>query len=453
MTTAKQTKPTKAQQLDLDNIKIDTLAEIQGKKEALNALVKANPYIEIKDNATYEQAKKNRTTLRTGRTDTEKEAKAILDKIKTNLTDPVKKIYSEFVELVKPAEDKQQEEIKRYEDVKEQEKQEKARLEEERKQNHINNINKFYDAEKAKVDNLDYAASLEYEVKAVYEGLPVPEGFFEEYQTMFEAKVETLKMHLIDRKRTLQQQEDIRLENDRLAAERAEIERQVNIKGEIQHWFNQWENNIENFMEFEDIQKVTDTFLNEKPIDVAEFAELYAERRAILVKKLETRTDLLNKQEEQRLKDEEFLNQQIELERERRTILTDKRKLELQHLGFDKELTYSKNELHIMFPIEDILCDKEEWEEFIKDTELKIAESKLPKDAPTDFEVKEPEIVNAVELHELAIQEKHIVSEVETFNPDRKVVEKKLINFIKNADYKILLEMLVQHGLATAIED
>ena len=54
--------------LKLDDLKATNLPELQGFKETQEALVKQYPFIEITDNASYETAKKHRTTLLKGRT-------------------------------------------------------------------------------------------------------------------------------------------------------------------------------------------------------------------------------------------------------------------------------------------------------------------------------------------------------------------------------------------------
>lgn len=388
-----ETIPQKATKkpFSLESIKVDTLAEIQGKKEALQAVITSNPYVEITDTATYEQAKKHRTALRTARTETEKEEKAVFAKVKEILTEPLKGIYGEFKDTIRPAEDKQQAEVTRFEDTKEQERQERLRQEEERKQKHRDTIENWYNTTKSMIDNLNFEAAKEYVIEAVYQGLPIPDGFFEEFHVDFETKVDFLKYHLEDKKRQLQREEDLRVERENLDREQAERNRIDGIKNTIEAWYNQWENNIERFMEFEDIEKVTRQFSDEKVLDCAEFQPLYAEKRAALVKKLENRTATLTTQEDLRKKQEDIDRQQNQVRLDQQALLIDKRKSQLTAMGFDKDGAYDNNGLKLIISEDDLLADSDDWHKFIQDATDKITAAAQP--SPDEIQVTDATVL------------------------------------------------------------
>ncbi len=115
--------------ISLEQIDANKLPELQGWKEKQEQLVKDNPFMEITDNTTYAEAKKRRTALVSGRTEIQKADKLIASKLK-DFRNKVSQISNSLIEISKPHEEKQQEEVKRYEAVKEQERQEKIRLEE-----------------------------------------------------------------------------------------------------------------------------------------------------------------------------------------------------------------------------------------------------------------------------------------------------------------------------------
>lgn len=115
--------------LKLDDLKATNLPELQGFKETQEALVKQYPFIEITDNASYENAKKHRTTLLKGRTSLEAQDKLIASKL-SNFRKDVKTIIDDLVAITLPHEVKQQEEVKRFEEIKENERIEKERVEE-----------------------------------------------------------------------------------------------------------------------------------------------------------------------------------------------------------------------------------------------------------------------------------------------------------------------------------
>jgi hypothetical protein len=99
---------------------------ITAQKEQVE-LVKANPFIEITNTKTHEQAKVNRTALRSGRVKIQGAERIIASKIR-QFRDKVKIKAASLVDISIVAETKQQLELDRYEQVKKERKAEKERI-------------------------------------------------------------------------------------------------------------------------------------------------------------------------------------------------------------------------------------------------------------------------------------------------------------------------------------
>ncbi|AIX11900.1 hypothetical protein [Flavobacterium phage FCOV-F14] len=205
--------------ITIENLDVNKLPELQGMKEQQIKLVEENPYIEIIDNKTFEEAKKRRTTLLKGRTSLESQDKLIASKL-TNFRKQVGNVTKELIEITLPHEEKQQEEVKRYEQVKENERLEKERLEQER----IDNIkNKISDFESYAIDQInkwgvsvltDPEIANEFEEDLDYE--------FEEFDILYQqAKTRVIEFSK-SKFNSIQEKENQRLENERLAREKAE---------------------------------------------------------------------------------------------------------------------------------------------------------------------------------------------------------------------------------------
>ncbi|KUF38995.1 hypothetical protein AS361_03875 [Myroides marinus] len=415
-----------SQEFSLDTFKVSALKEVQNKREQQLKIVEDNPYIEITDNETFTNAKKNRTALVTARTSLEKEQKLVINKVKENITTPITKLYTEFIDITKPHEEKQQAEVKRWEDIKEQERLEKVRLEEERKQKHVNNIKEIISTISEQIKKLDYATSLTYQVTPILNGEEVTIEIFEEYGTTLLSELESLKFSLSARQSTLKEQENLRLERESLENERLENERINNHKQTINSFYNGWINKIYTST-FESFQSIKKAFNDEPSINVQEFQPEYAAKRTELVKEFENREILLNNQETQRVElekqrqeqeaqskrlAEENAKKQAELEAnqkaEQERIQTENKRLEeekqalqkekdellksqrivaLKNLGFDDDLVLNLKHCKIVFPVEDILCPEEEFQDLMNNTKYRIENPPIPKVEETTQEV------------------------------------------------------------------
>lgn len=461
--------PQTEQSLSLDNFNVNTLQEVKNKKEQQLQIVKDNPYVEIIDNETFTIAKKSRTTYVTARTALEKEQKLVIKKVKENITIPITNLYNEFIDITKPHEEKQQTEVKRWEDIKEQERQEKLRIEEERKEKHRNNIKTIVYTVSEEIKNLDYATSLVYQVKATINGQEVSTEEFEEFTPTLLAEIESLKFTLESRKATLKEQEDLRLEREKLENERKENERINGHRQTIQDFYNGWINKIytSTFLTFQGLKK---QFHDEKPHNVQEFQPEYAAKRAELVKEFEQRESLLNSQEQQRIELErqkqaqeakeaetkriaeinkaeeeakqkaeneriELENKRIEeakqaLQKDKDEFLKNKRITSLKALGFDDDLVLNLEHCKIIFPLEDILCPEEEFQDLLNNTKYQIENPPVEEETPCwvkaafpeDFTDKTPPLmdIESIENDQIILVE---------LNEQQKIMQTLLVDF------------------------
>lgn len=119
------------QTFDIANLNPSQVTELKGWETKQNELVKGHPFVEVVDAESYDQAKKNRTALRTGRTDIQKQDKTIARVIKDFRTKTME-YAQKLVSITEPHEKKQQESIDKWEAVLEEKRQAKAKAEQER---------------------------------------------------------------------------------------------------------------------------------------------------------------------------------------------------------------------------------------------------------------------------------------------------------------------------------
>ncbi|EHQ41496.1 hypothetical protein [Myroides odoratus] len=400
------------QTFSIENFNVNALEEVKNKREAQLKIVEDNPYTEITDTETYTTAKKHRTAYVTARTSLTKEKKVVIDKVKEKITKPISDLYDEFIDITKPHEEKQQKEVTRWEDIKENERLAKLQIEEDRKQAHRDNIKTIATTVSEEIKNLDYNASLTYEVKPLLNGEEVSPDSFEEFKGDLLGELESLKFLLSSKKDTLKEQEDLRVERERLENERKENERISGHKQAIQDYYNCWINRIYS-VTFENFKALKSFFNKESPIRVDEFQKEYAAKRAELVKEFEQRETLLNNQEQQRIElekqrqkqeaeakriAEENAKKQAEIEatqkaeqeriqaenkrleeekqalqKEKDELLKSQRIQTLKNLGFDDDLVLDTENVKIILEESQLLCSEEEFTTFIQETEERLA--------------------------------------------------------------------------------
>lgn len=214
----------KKEEFSLDTLKVSNLPELQGWKEKQEQLVKDNPYVEITDNKTYDVACKNRTELLKGRTELEKQDKLIASKLASFRKD-VKTETDKLIEITKPHEEKQQEEVKRFEKIKEEEKAEKERLEKER----VDKINSAIDS--FETDSYLLIQKMTFEtkdsVKDELNKLANSEFDYEEFDILFEQAKARIENSFAEKIESVNKAEAQRVETE-LANKRAEEEKRKN---------------------------------------------------------------------------------------------------------------------------------------------------------------------------------------------------------------------------------
>lgn len=208
---------------EIEKMEANNLPELQGLKEKQLQIVKENPFVEIVDSKTYEEAKKSRTTLVSARTEIEKQDKLIASKIK-KFREMVSSASVELIAITKPHEDKQQDEVKRYEAIKGQEKLEKARLEEERKSKIKDSIDAIFKTALQKIENLSFELIETLKVDFEQNLYKTDVSQFEEFENIFNTKLNLLKGQFDYKVKILNDEEARRKEDERLKIEREKLE-------------------------------------------------------------------------------------------------------------------------------------------------------------------------------------------------------------------------------------
>ena len=446
-TKKKEVEAVEAKLITIDDFNVNALAEIQGKREQQMQLVKDNPYVEITDNTSWEVAKKARTALRSGRTGLTAEEKAVLAKVKSVITDPVKTVYKELIAITEEAETKQQIEVKRYDDIKENERIERERVEEERKATHRNNINEFFSVNNAAIQNLDYETSKTFELEPKIAGEVVNPEAFEEFEELYESKLEVLKTQLSEKVRMLQQKEDLKVEQARLAKEKQDREREEGIKRNIDLFYETAHGLISN-LELKNIENAEKMFDSSKSSDYFEFAPLFEDKVTSLKSQLAEKIKFLKAKEEMR-KDRE----EIALQKKENLIAS--RKNELKALGFDDKLQYIGNKITLLLPIDFIeKSEDDKWNNWVKEIKLSIEKDNITEPEPIIEEVVE-EIIQPTE----AVEEIEVTEEVDEIQdvdyeeiseepePTRIELRALLITFAEESDYLTLHNACIKLGL------
>jgi len=204
-------KSTKSTPVELMTIDPKNIKELSGWEVKQNELVKNHPFVKITDNETYEEAKKNRTALRTGRTDIQKQDTSIGSFFR-ELRSKTKKIADSLIDITKPHEDKQQAEIDVWEAKKAEEKAEKERIEQER----IDAIKKVIsDCDQnitEVIDGMTFETIKESRDKCVDFIAIAGKTEFEEFDVLFEDMVERQQKNINETIERLKKAEEQRLQ-------------------------------------------------------------------------------------------------------------------------------------------------------------------------------------------------------------------------------------------------
>ena len=177
------------------------LLSVKDRTAELKSVVEQNPLIKDVDKDNYEQAKNHRTTLRTHRTQVDKEVKEICS-VLAAASKNVKQIAADkLYPIILPAEEKQQQEIDKYEEVIKKEKQK----EEEKLRDAKDKINEFCNItinDSNNQVNLDSLEEIAKEFEIEFSQLSYPEQLKEEA----EAHKNRVLLALESRRRLLKMQ-------------------------------------------------------------------------------------------------------------------------------------------------------------------------------------------------------------------------------------------------------
>jgi len=228
----------KTQLIKLEDINGSQIVDVSKWEKLQNEIVKENPFIEISDTATYNQAKSNRTALLKGRTSLigangqQGIIRSTLKAIQNNAIE----VLGELANITEPYYEKQQDEVKRYESIIEEKrlerlkKAEEERLLEEKRIQDINDvISAVFSEYKTKISEMTFD-SIEEIKKDIWDNLKernVEE--FEEFEVTYYSTVNHIEELLNESIQSLTTTENQRLENLRLADERKKFEEEKAI--------------------------------------------------------------------------------------------------------------------------------------------------------------------------------------------------------------------------------
>jgi hypothetical protein len=299
-----------SQLIKLEKFSIEQLPELKGKKEQVKKEIEKFPLIaEIVDSKSYEDAKKSRTGVKTLRTGLQKESKMVLGKIKEHILNRVSVAYDEITNEVIEEERKRQEPIDVYEAELERKRQEKAEQERIRIEAIKNSIEDWYASWADRVSMLTFD-----KIQEVKEYIDESIANFdvkslEEFDILFDDKKSLLENVFKAKVDELIKEQEI-IESQRILA----------IKTQISEWHEKRSRVIDQTNDLESLEKEFLSFQKEDGIHCGEFQSEFAEKRASLISRFESKiqaikTELKQKaeQEEIRLKNERILDKQKEL--------------------------------------------------------------------------------------------------------------------------------------------
>lgn len=199
----------KQKKFELSTLDSNNLKELDGFTIKMNGLVKDNPFVEITDTKSYNEAKKRRTSLKSGRTEVQKQDR-LIGTFLSKFRKETKSIAETLVEIVSPSEDKQQAEIDRWEKILEEKANEKERIEKERIESIEKNLKEFEEAfdkiiSNVNVDNIENC-------KEDFKVTTTTDFEFEEFQVNFDVLITTKESQLEEKIEKVIDDENKRIE-------------------------------------------------------------------------------------------------------------------------------------------------------------------------------------------------------------------------------------------------
>ena len=391
--------------IDFTKFSVARLPELKGKKEEIEAVIKANPIVEIIDNPTYELAKKSRTAVRSLRTSLEGEQKSVKKRIKEFVVDLVDKEYDTLVLGVKSAEQSRQSPIDAWETKKEEERLEKVRLEELRVKNIKDAIQTFKDAWIDNVNHLRFDGIAGFEEMLEKFSSEFDREKLAEFEILFDDALLVIRQFADAKIQTLTEQEQIRIDSLIMAEKNSELKA-------INDWRNTWDSNIST-LKFSDIAEVKESFAKLKLHDFRHLSADYEETYLSTEKRLHSQIEFVSKAEEQRIDKEKFDKEQFEISEKNRIALKkfQKEKAEFEKKQAEAKFKERKNILSdegywdLFFVIEcaeeeDVAKSKilayseEEFDKFVKAVIEARTDKTIDTTQEVDFEEKPSEIVS-----------------------------------------------------------
>lgn len=211
----------------IEKLNANNLPELIGWKEKQETLLKENPYVEITDPKTYDLACKSRTNLLKGRTELEKQDKAIASKVAAFRKEVAGKTQ-ELIEITLTAEQTQQTEVKRWEGIKEAERAERERLENERIDAIKNRASEMESSALSVIQKMNYDGIISDSAKV--SEIMETNFDFEEFDILYTNAFSRVQSALEEKVKDLTQRETERLETIRLQEENAEAKRKSDLQ-------------------------------------------------------------------------------------------------------------------------------------------------------------------------------------------------------------------------------
>jgi hypothetical protein len=420
--------------LNLDELNVNQLPELATFETTQKELVKSNPFVEIIDNKTYEQAKAHRTALVKGRTALENQEKLIASKL-SNFRKSVGEKTKKLIEITLPFEEKQQSEVKRWENIKEAEKAEKERLEQERIDGIKSKINEIETQCYSVIQKITFDTILgtTQEVANLLE----TDFDFEEYDVMFEQMKSRVSNDLMNKTNDLTQREKERKEREDLKKELFQV--RVNRLKEVG-----FDLHNDSFMAKERV-----TFYQKSFIENASSLE-FEEVLSDIKKSKEEQEQTKRNAEIKRQKDEQF----------------EVRKNRLAEIGFvfGENVGMNHNDFVDIFINTETVYNASitEFEQILSDTKKSIADAKAQKEANEKAqqeaekraaaEQKKAEAENKARIKRLANDKKIISESFEVYFADLhlETENKEIKDFIERANFKIAM---VKSELLTELKE
>ena len=204
---------TEKEKFELLKLDANQLVELDQWENKLNDLVKENPYIAIDDLESFNEAKKRRTNLKSGRTEVEKQDGLIATFVQ-QFRKTIKAKSENLVEIVKPHETKQQQEIDRWQKILDDKKAEKDKIENDRVEKIKNKILEVETQLDSIVEHLVFDNINQAETDFVsFPKQAIKDFDFQEFKFMYDEMIEhkttKLKLAIIEAK----EKESNRIEN------------------------------------------------------------------------------------------------------------------------------------------------------------------------------------------------------------------------------------------------